>query len=189
MDTVIFDLETTGLSPVRDEIIQIAGMRMRTGQVLESETFSTFVRPRQPISGFISSYTGITNHHVREAPGAAEALRAFSEFVGGAVLIAHNGRRFDMPFLRESCAREGLETRPVGFFDSIDFSKRVWGGRGGHGLDAVMARLNLKADGERRHDARSDVRILAEAVRRMWSQFCPECRTSPVPQGTGVLAR
>ena len=189
MDLVIFDLETTGLSPARDEIIQIAGVRMRGGQILETETFSTFVKPRGPISGFISSYTGITNRHVADAPGAAEAVAAFSAFVGGAVLIAHNGRRFDMPFLRETCRREALPTREIGFVDSIDLSRQLWGGRGGHGLDAVMERLQLSGDGARRHDARGDVQILAEAVRHMWSRLGPDFGTCPVPRGTGCVAR
>ena len=187
MDLVVFDLETTGLSPYSHEIIQIAAVRMRAGRICEDESFATFVKPFGRISSFISSYTGITNAHVRDAPCAAEALRAFSEFAGDAVLIAHNGQRFDMPFIRESCARAQLSVRPVRFIDSMAFSRKLWGGRGGHGLDAVMARLQLRANGARRHDARGDVAILAEAVRRMWDQLCPDYRECPVACGAGVL--
>lgn len=189
MDVVIFDLETTGLSPYRDEIIQIAGVRMREGRVLEDDFFSTYVRPTVRIPPFISSYTGITNDHVAGAPGVGEALGAFSAFAGDAVLIAHNGQRFDMPFIRESCSRVGLSVRPVGFVDSMAFSRKLWGGRGGHGLDAVMARLELRGEGHRRHDARGDVHILAEAVRLMWGRLSPCPRTCPVACGSGVLPR
>ncbi|PAW75377.1 MAG: hypothetical protein B9S32_18010 [Verrucomicrobia bacterium Tous-C9LFEB] len=188
MEVVIFDLETTGLSPYRDEIIQIAGVRMKSGAVLESEFFSTYVKPRGRISPFIASYTGITNAHVENAPGARDALHAFSQFAGNALLIAHNGQRFDMPFIRESCTREGLPTRSVSFVDSMAFSRRLWGGRGGHGLDNVMSRLQLTGDGHRRHDARGDVSILAEAVRRMWSQLSADFKACPVPCGSGVIA-
>ena len=93
-----------------------------------------------------------------------------ARFAGDATLLAHNGRRFDMPFIRESCARHKLSVRPVSFIDSMDLSKKLWGGRS-HNLDDVMTRLGLFADGSRRHDARGDVQILAKAVHRMWSQL------------------
>ena len=187
MDIVIFDLETTGLSPYSHEIIQIAGVRMRAGRILENEDFATFVRPKQRISSFITDYTGITNAHVQNAPQAEEALLSFSSFVGDATLIAHNGKRFDMPFIRESCTRHALPVRSVGFIDSIAFSRKLWGGRGGHGLGAVMGRLKLLSNGARRHDARGDVQILAEAVRRMWGQLTSDFLTCPVDCGLGVV--
>jgi DNA polymerase III subunit epsilon len=188
MDVVIFDLETTGLSPYYNEIIQIAGMRMRSGQILEMEFFSTYVKPRGRISSFISNYTGITEDHVKNAPAAGEAVCAFSKFSGDSLLIAHNGQRFDVPFLRETCTREGLATRTVPFVDSMTFSRKLWGGRGGHGLDAVMERLALTGEGHRRHDARGDVYILAEAVRRMWGKLSCDYEHCPVPCRSGVLA-
>ena len=187
MDIVIFDLETTGLSPYSHEIIQIAGVRMRGGRVLESEDFSTFVRPQNRIPSFITQYTGISNAHVQNAPRAGDALLSFSRYVGDATLIAHNGQRFDMPFIRESCTRHALPVRPISFIDSMAFSRKLWGGRGGHGLDAVMSRLQLSANGARRHDARGDVQILAEAVRRMWGQLTSDFLTCPVDCGSGVM--
>ena len=158
MDIVVFDLETTGLSPAYHEIIQIAAVRMRGGRILAEEAFDTFVKPQQRIPPFITSYTGISNAHVQTAPGAAEALVRFSRFAGDATLVAHNGQRFDIPFIRESCVRHGLPVRTVGFVDSMAFSRKIWGGRGGHGLDAVMSRLRLSLDGARRHDARGTCR-------------------------------
>ena len=102
MNLVIFDLETTGFSPYKNEIIQIAAVRVRDGQVLTAETdrFETFVRPRQPIPWFISNLTGIWQDDTGEAPTAEDALRAFSQFVGDSTLVAHNGARFDLPFTR-----------------------------------------------------------------------------------------
>lgn len=187
MELVIFDLETTGLSPSRHEIIQIAGVRMKAGRILEEDFFSTYVKPRTAIPPFISHYTGITNDHVSRAPRVKDALVDFSSFVGDAVLIAHNGQRFDMPFIRESCARARLPVRSVGFVDSMAFSRKIWGGRGGHGLDAVMERLQLGTGAHRRHDARGDVQILAEAVRLMWGRLSPSYQTCPVDCGRGVL--
>lgn len=187
MDIVIFDLETTGLSPAYHEIIQIAGVRMRGGCIQEQASFATFVKPVQRIPPFITAYTGITQAQVQGAPGAVEALREFSRFAGDSILVAHNGQRFDMPFIRESCARHALPVRTVGFIDSMTFSRRIWGGRGGHGLDAVMSRLQLSLRGGRRHDARGDVQVLAEAVRLMWGRISPDYSVCPVDLGSGVM--
>ncbi len=187
MDLVIFDLETTGLSPYTNDIIQIAGIRISRGRILRSESFSTFVNPGHSISAFITNLTGITDAHVRSAPDIASALGDFSRFAGEDVLVAHNGHRFDMPFIREACSRGGLPTRPVRYTDSIYLSKRVWQGSRGHGLDAVLARLGMGANGLRRHDARGDVGLLAEAVVRMWRTLTADCAELPAPTFPGIL--
>ncbi|MDB6019644.1 MAG: DNA-directed polymerase [Pedosphaera sp.] len=171
-DFVIFDLETTGLSPAQHDIIQIAGVRVVAGKIRESDLFFSYVNPGGPIPAFISSYTGITNADVRGAPGLGQVLQDFSRYVGAATLIAHNGHRFDMKFLKESCARHGLPTRKINYQDSIYLSRLVWGKCfGGHGLDAVLARLKISAVGSQRHDARGDVDLLARAVEKMWGML------------------
>ncbi|HZQ45405.1 MAG TPA: 3'-5' exonuclease, partial [Verrucomicrobiae bacterium] len=150
MDLVIFDLETTGLSPAVNDIIQIAAVRVRLGQILHAETFSTFVNPGCSIPPFITAYTGISNAHVRHAPGGAAALREFSRFAGESTLLAHNGRRFDMPFIRAACSKSALPTRPVNYADSIYLSRQMWQSTRRHGLDAVLERLRLDTLGHQR---------------------------------------
>jgi DNA polymerase III subunit epsilon len=187
MDLVIFDLETTGLSPTASDIIQIAAVRVRFGNILHAESFSTFVNPGCSIPSFITSYTGISNAHVRNAPTVSTALPQFSRFVGESTLLAHNGHRFDMPFIRAACMKSGLATRSIGYADSIYLSKQVWQSSRRHGLDAVIERLQLNTSGYRRHDARGDVGLLAEAVVKMWRQLVPNCATLPAPVFSGVL--
>lgn len=187
MDIVIFDTETTGLSPSENEIIQIAAVRMRDGCVLGGETFSSLIRPGGSIPPIITDITGIADTDVRDAPPAAEVLCAFSRFVGKSTLIGHNARRFDMPFIREGCARHNLPVRRVEFVDSIDLSRKIWGGRGGHGLDAIMERLEISEDAVVRHTAPGDVAILAEAVLRMWRLLSPGFQTCPVDCDSGFL--
>lgn len=187
MELIVFDLETTGLSPAANDIIQIAAVRLRLGSVVHAESFSTFVNPGCRIPSFIVSYTGISDADVRNAPPAAEALAAFSRFVGPCTLLAHNGHRFDMPFIRAACTKSGLRTREVDYADSIHFSKRLWAGQRRHGLDQVVERLRLDAVRYRRHDARGDVGLLAEAVAQMWRRVTPDCASLPVPVYKGVL--
>ena len=119
MTLIIFDLETTGLSPFTHEIIQIAATRVVVGDWETRESFATFVRPSRRVPGFITGLTGITQADVANAPAPAEALRAFSHFAGeGTTLVAHNGGRFDVPFIRESCLRHRLPVRETAFIDT-----------------------------------------------------------------------
>jgi DNA polymerase III alpha subunit (gram-positive type) len=189
MDLVIFDLETTGLSPMANDIIQIAAVRVRLGNILRAENFSTFVNPGCSIPAFITCYTGISNADVRNAPKVPIALQQFSRFVGENTLVAHNGHRFDMPFIRAACEKSRLPMRAIGYADSIYLSKKVWQSSRRHSLDAVLERLRLNISGYKRHDARGDVGILAEAVVKMWRQLTPGCAALPVPIFPGVLPR
>ena len=170
MHLVIFDLETTGFSPCRHEIIQIAAVRMRHGEIA-AERFATFLRPRHGLPPYITEITGITFREVCDAPAPEAALTAFSAFVGDATLVAHNGSRFDIPFLRHHTSINGLPAREVPYFDSMILSRQLWPDADSHNLDAVIERLGLSTAGLHRHDARADVSLLAEAVRQMWPRL------------------
>lgn len=189
MTLIIFDLETTGLSPYHNEIIQIAAVKVRAGDWDDGERFETFVRPQNRVPSFITGLTGITNAHVADAPPPTDALMRFTRFVGeeDATLIAHNGPGFDMRFIAQNCIRHGLPVRQTRVIDSRAFSRKIWGGRGGHGLDAVLGRLGLSSQGVRRHDARGDVHLLAQAVRMMWGQLVPDFQSCPVNSSNGVI--
>lgn len=186
VNTVIFDLETTGFSHAWSEIIQIAAIRMVDGHILWNESFSSFVRPLRRIPPFISEITGITDADVQGAPRFNDVITSFARFVGTSTLLGHNARRFDMPFIRESCARHNLLVRPARFVDSMDFSRQIWGGRADHGLDAIMERLEIPEDASR-HTAPGDAAILAEAVLRMWKLLSPGFQSCPVNCESGFL--
>ena len=168
-DFVIYDLETTGLSPDEEDLIQIAAIRFQDGKPVTGESFFSYAKPRRAISSFITSYTGITNGDVRGAPSPCEVLVEFSRFVGGSTLISHNGLRFDSKFLAATCVRGGVARREVPSIDSIWLSKAVFGNQRGtrHGLDIVIERLGIRPD-VRRHDARGDVELLGLAVSHLW---------------------
>jgi DNA polymerase III epsilon subunit-like protein len=185
---IIFDLETTGLRPCLHQIIQIAAVKVKNGEWDKGELFDSYVRPEHCIPSFITKLTGITQAEVADAPLPRDVLTRFSEFVGtNATLIAHNGLRFDMRFIAENCKRLGMPVRETNALDSRDFSRKIWGGRGGHGLDAVLARLGLSSEGVKRHDARGDVQLLARAVRQMWERLTPNMHDCPVDSSIGVL--
>lgn len=99
-DYVVFDLETTGLSPNTDEIIEISAVKAEGGKV--KETFSTLVNPGRPIPREASMVNGITDDMVAGAPKLPEAIKEFSEFIGKQVLVGHNIRSFDLKFLSKA---------------------------------------------------------------------------------------
>ena len=187
MELVIFDLETTGFSPRYHEIIQIAAVRMRHGEIIAGEHFETFVRPRNGIPEDISEMTGIMPCDVRDAPEPAPSVTAFSRFVGDATLVAHNGWRFDLSFIRECCQRHQLPMREVPFLDSLTLSRQLWRNETAHSLDAIIERLGISQEGLHRHNARDDVCILAEAVRSMWRLLNATPDRCPVLVNVGHL--
>lgn len=103
-DYVVFDLETTGLSPETDEIIEISGIKVRNGQV--DSDFSTLVNPGRPIPYSATNINGITDEMVRNAPMLKEALENFLNFAGEDILVGHNIHSFDMKFLCAGARRE-----------------------------------------------------------------------------------
>ncbi|MFB9902448.1 DEDD exonuclease domain-containing protein [Allokutzneria oryzae] len=101
---VVVDLETTGGSAAEDAVTEIGAVKVRGGEVIGE--FGTLVDPERGIPPNIVSLTGITQAMVTGAPTMASVLPAFLEFVGQAVLVAHNAA-FDIGFLRAAAERHG----------------------------------------------------------------------------------
>jgi CRISPR-associated protein Cas2 len=102
---VIIDVETTGLSAEKNEIIEIGALKICGERV---EEFQTLIKPRFPIPAMIQNLTGITNAMVAEHGKSAEdAITRFAAFAGGGVLVAHNVA-FDLKFLNALCAKNNL---------------------------------------------------------------------------------
>ncbi len=95
---VALDLETTGLDPARDAIIEVGALRFDGDRVMER--FSTFVNPGRKIPLFVTELTGITDADVEHAPGARKVVRDLSAFVGRDTVVGHN-IGFDLSFLRQ----------------------------------------------------------------------------------------
>ena len=107
-DLVFFDLETTGLSVIRDRIVQIALVKLRkNGQ--ETEEFSTLVNPGIPISEESMSIHGITPKDIANKPTFKQLAEKIWDFIGDADLAGYNSNRFDVPMLMEEFARVDME--------------------------------------------------------------------------------
>jgi len=103
---VVFDLETTGLSPNVNQIIEIGAVKVVDGKI--TERFSKFVNPQTPIPFHIEELTGIRDDMVADGPPIADILPQFLEFCAGCALVAHNAE-FDTGFIEKNCGDLGLD--------------------------------------------------------------------------------
>ena len=95
-DYVVFDIETTGFSPIKNRIIEIGAVKVEKGQI--TERFSSFVNPQVPIPFEIEKLTGISDDMVVDAPKIEEVLSQFLEFCEGCVLVAQCKFRYELYF-------------------------------------------------------------------------------------------
>lgn len=102
-DYVVFDLETTGVSCNRDNVVEISAVKVIDGQI--AEEFSSLVNPGCPIPYYASRINGITDDMVEDAPEFEDVLKDFFEFAGDMVLTGHNIHSFDMKFIYRDSER------------------------------------------------------------------------------------
>lgn len=105
-DFVVLDLETTGLTPKTDRILEIGAIKVVDGEV--KERYSTFINPQMEIPPRITSLTGITEAMVKDAPRRDEAVRTLVEFCKDLPLLGHN-ILFDYSFVKHDAVNLGLE--------------------------------------------------------------------------------
>ncbi len=162
----IFDVETTGLDPRNGHrIIEIAGVRMENGVILEQTPFVTFVNPEREIPWEAQRVNKISDAELKDAPTIDLVLPQFLEFAKGTSLVAHNAS-FDMSFLEaEKQFCWGYTDLPECFCTML-LSRNLYPRDFGHSLDAVSKRLLLPFP-EGRHRALADAILAAQALKKM----------------------
>lgn len=120
MNYVGFDLETTGLNPKYDKIIEIGAVRVKNGEPVD--TFSTFVNPARSLPTRIVELTGIRDENVADAPYIDEILDSFLQFVGEDVLLGHN-ILFDYAFIKKAAVNRKKAFEKQGI-DTLRIAKR-----------------------------------------------------------------
>ena len=153
---VVFDLETTGFSSVKDKIIEIGAVKVKNGKI--TDKFSTFVNPKIPIPFEITQLTSITDQMVLDAPDIESVLPEFLEFTGDAVLVAHNAG-FDMGFLEQNCRYQDIMPDFTSV-DTVAMARILLPTLSKHTLDTVAKALNISL--ENHHRAVDDAGATAE---------------------------
>lgn len=154
---VVFDFETTGLSPTQGErAIEIGAVRIEQGVI--TSRFQRLMNPGQRINSFIEDYTGITNAMVRNAPSCAEVMHEFADFIDGYNLVAHNAS-FDQRFLDAELQR--IRRHYSGQFAcSMLAARRLYPDAQNHKLGTLVTYKRLPTDGTY-HRALADAEMTA----------------------------
>ena len=160
-DFVVFDIETTGFSPVSNRIIEIGAVKVVNGEI--ADKFSTFVNPQVPIPYHIEKLTGINDSMVMDAPMIEEVLPQFMEFCKDAVMVAHNAS-FDMSFIKENVMRQQLN-KTFTYADTLGIARVLFPNQAKHTLDAVCKTMGISL--ENHHRAVDDAGATAEIFVKM----------------------
>lgn len=158
---VVFDLETTGFSPVRNRIIEIGAVKVEKGKI--TERFSTFVNPGVPIPSRITELTGIDGSMVAEAPAIETVLPEFLDFCRGSVLVAHNAG-FDYSFLIKKGKEQGLDTAFT-VVDTVGIARVLFPHLARYTLDNLAKTMKIPL--ENHHRAVEDAEATAEIFEKM----------------------
>nr|WP_231734513.1 3'-5' exonuclease [Lysobacter gilvus] len=140
-------METTGLDPLRDEIIEIGAIRVNRDSV-NHDTFEIIVRPVKKVPAKITQLTGITQAMVDGGDDLDYSLRAFCKFVGDLPLVAFNAD-FDMAFLRSASNKCGV-TIPQRASCALKMARRAWPERASYKLKDLARDGNLGLEDEHR---------------------------------------
>lgn len=141
MNFVAIDVETTGLSPVYNELIEISAIKYENVQ--KKETFSTLIRPKKLISSSITNITGITNEMVKNAPLIEEVMPKLIDFIGEYPIVAHNAN-FDYSFLQNNSNKSFSKNKVI---DTVSLSRKMLPNLPNHKLNTVSKYIGIQENG------------------------------------------
>ncbi|MFQ8681756.1 PolC-type DNA polymerase III [Enterocloster sp.] len=153
---VVFDIETTGFSPLKNRIIEIGAVKVVDGVI--TDRFSSFVNPDVPIPFDIEKLTGINDAMVLPSPKIDVVLPQFLEFVGDSALVAHNAG-FDVSFISHNAEELGLAFEPT-VLDTVSLARLLLPNLNRFKLDTVAKALNISL--QNHHRAVDDAGATAE---------------------------
>ena len=151
----VFDVETTGMSPAGDRIVELAALRVDCDG--SEREFHTLINPGRSIPPDVIAVHHITDEMVQGAPHFAIVGREFLNFAEDSTLVAHNAH-FDLSFLQESLARTGLPLWKNKTMDSLRLIRTTHPGLPSYSLQNLRARFRLDSDSSMQaHRAAADV--------------------------------
>jgi len=170
---VAFDLETTGLSPHLDRIVEIGAVKFVDGR--ETARWGQLINPGIPMPAGAAAVNGITDAMLTGQPRLEDVLPDFLTFLNATVLVAHNAS-FDLGFLRSALGRHGLGLLSHDYVDTRLMAQKAFPGRANYKLQSLAVDLGIVSRDA--HRAVDDARVCQELFSACLRQLNPGGQSS-----------
>lgn len=159
---VVCDLETTGLDPMSDRIIEVGMVRIRQGEIVDK--YHTMVNPGMPLPLKIKRITGIDDDDLAGAPAVAEVINDVVDYIGNDAIVGHN-ISFDLGFL---AAAHGLPLNNP-HYDTVELARLLLPDAVSYRLESLCFRLEIDTGGSHRalNDALATARLMIMLLRKL----------------------
>lgn len=164
---VCIDLETTGLNPKKDKIIEIGAVKVVKGKVVD--TFETFVNPHRPLEERIQQLTGIDSKDLEGAKDITEILPSVLEFVGEEVLLGHS-ILFDYSFLKKAAVDQKVKFERLGV-DTLKIARKFLPDLESRSLDYLCKYYDIP---HKAHRALEDAKATVALYHKLKENFASE---------------
>ena len=179
-DYTVFDLETTGISPQTDKVIEISAIKVRNGKAVGE--FSSLVNPMRNIPYGATRVNGITDEMVADKPVFEKVLGDFLDFVEDDILVGHNIHDFDMKFIHRDCKAFFRMFLGNDYIDTLPLARKCLPQLGHHKLTDLAMYYKISINGA--HRALNDCRMNQLVFEKLGAELkngttapkiCPRC--------------
>lgn len=179
----LFDLETTGTSTEFDSVVEISGVKVRNGEIVDE--FTSLVNPQIPIPDVATDINGITDEMVAKYPTFEKVLAQFLIFAGDDILVGHNINNFDMKFLNRDAYKYWEKVVGNDYIDTLPLSRAFLPELSSHRLAALCDHYDISIEGA--HRALADCKMNQQVFEKLAYEIehpseaakaikkCPKC--------------
>ncbi len=173
-DYLCLDIETTGLNPKTEKIIEIGAVRVRNGSITES--FASLVSPGRLLEERITDLTGITDEMLKNAPAKEEVIPKFLEFAGEDILLGHSVL-FDYSFLKKAAVNCNYQFERMGI-DTLKIARKFLPEVESRSLGYLCSYYGIE---HHAHRALADAQATVELYRKLAEHFYTAEDFKPFP--------
>lgn len=155
---VVFDIETTGLYPLFNEMIEFGAIKYENGKITERKQF--FIKPEKPIPAKITEITRINDETVKNGYSEIDGLLEIKKFIGDLPLIAHNGISFDINFINKKLEKNGMPLIKNILIDTMQVSRSINKDFSSHALGNICKKYKIDYSSSIAHRADFDSEVL-----------------------------
>lgn len=159
---VLVDIETTGLSPKENDIIEIGAIKVRQNEIIEK--YESLIKIDYKLNPFITRLTGITNEMLKEGKEVEEVLREFIDFAGSDIIMGHNVN-FDINFIYDKCEKYLDTYLKNDFIDTMRIAKKLLPDSPNYKLGTLAERFDVSY--KNAHRGLTDVEITFDVYNRL----------------------